>query len=244
MIVGPTGPVPVRPSTVDKQKFEFRNPLWEQELQRIAYVRSKEQEVRALQGDQEKARYQAQQALRAMTPFQAESPEQCKEPELEALPERPADAVIASEQAVTSSYVCAVAWRETLGNDGGTFYKLIDRNSVWIESGKESARQKRLNVHIAPPPLELQGLRLAIEQGDRSPYYDAAISRFASITRDCELKVTQATFLRSSKDRNGRSKNVRNWPIHISRLRNDSQLSSPRLSVPIQSWKRPGRTIQ
>ena len=71
MIVGPSGPVSVRPGASGQEQFQFRNPFWEEELQRVSAVRKTEQEISKLRGEEQWARERVDKALLQLKRYDA-----------------------------------------------------------------------------------------------------------------------------------------------------------------------------
>lgn len=187
MIVGPRGPLPVRPRASGPEQYEFRNPLWEEELRRLVALRRAEHETRQRHADEQATRGRMDAALRALDSdgLAARTPGECREGEPGPAPERPPDALAEPERGSAAALLCAMAWEGAVGPGAGKLYGEIGGAQVWENRQKEAARLQRLPVRLSVPNL----IPLAVRQGRQLIEYDEAVAAFRQITGQCEKEV-------------------------------------------------------
>lgn len=187
MIVGPRGPVAIRPRASGQAQYEFRNPLWEEEVRRVASLRRAESEARQRHADVQVVRSSMDAALRTLAGSAARSPEDCREGAPGPTPERPLNALPEPERERTAAMVCALTWEGTLGPGVGKLYGKIRKSQVWENRHKEDARSQQLEVEL--PSLNI--VPKAVLDGEKLIEYDDAIIEFRQVTNQCESDVVK-----------------------------------------------------
>lgn len=187
VIVGPRGPLPVRPRASGPEQYEFRNPVWEEELRRLAALRRAEHEARQRHADEQATRGRMDTALRALDSdgLAARTPGECREGEPGPVPERPPDALAEPERGPAAALLCALVWEGAVGPGVGKLYGEVGGAQVWVNRQREAARLQRLPVRLSVPNL----IPLAVRQGRQLIEYDEAVAAFRQITGQCEKEV-------------------------------------------------------
>lgn len=203
MIVGPRGPVAVRPRASGQAQYEFRNPLWEEEVRRVASLRRAESEARQRHADVQAVRSSMDAALRTLAGSAARSPEDCREGAPGPTPERPLNALPEPERERTAAMVCALTWEGTLGPGVGKLYGKIRKSQVWENRHKEDARSQQLEVEL--PSLNI--VPKAVLDGEKLIEYDDAIVEFRQVTNQCESDVVKHF-----------DNETRQWEAHIAAI--------------------------
>lgn len=214
--------IPLRKERGGDDGYDFRNPLWESEVRRVASVRAMKSQLGALEDGEVLARAEIEAIERKYGAPVANGAQPCVAPVAPVTPARPEAAMDESNARAVAPAVCALKWEALMGPLAEALFRDAGRSVEWAgRAGARGPAAAMSGVSIALGAGDQDLVRAAAEGGPRVLQHQKGMQLFDAAQSGCIAQVARVA-AESTAAWNERMKNVASAPLRAKeRCEND-----------------------
>jgi len=185
-------PIPLREERGEDDGYEFRNPAWEELVQKGGRIEAVKAELAPIDDQYLLAKAEVEAIEKKYGATVARGDQPCPTPAAGAAPPRPASAMDEGLAREAAPGLCALKWEALLGQNGAAMFKDTGKPDVWARRGDARAAldaMPMLSIDVSAADLEL--IRAAAVGGPLVLQHQKGVRAFDTAQRACERRVPQ-----------------------------------------------------
>lgn len=184
--------IPLRNERAGDDGYEFRNPLWEGELRRVARVRALKSQLSGLDDGDVLARAEIEAIERKYGAQVANGAQPCAAPVTPAPPARPEAAMDEASARAIAPALCALKWEAMMGALAETLFRDAGRTAEWEGRGRARAPAAAMSsVSIVLGAGDRDLVKAAAEGGPRVLQHQKGMQLFDGAQGGCVEQVVR-----------------------------------------------------